>query len=91
MLIISSGLSLAGMAALTQLSTHGGYLSQIAWQSMLIGAGFGLAIPAITIAGTTGVPRDQAGLASGLINATRQMYVNTSDVDRFIAEGSRAS
>ena len=40
---------------------------------MAIGVGFGLSFVPMVLAATTGLPPHQAGLASGLINTTRQI------------------
>ncbi|MGP3754042.1 MFS transporter [Streptomyces sp. IBSNAI001] len=40
---------------------------------MLLAAGFGLAIPALTALGMSGAGEDDAGLASGLFNTTQQI------------------
>ena len=38
---------------------------------VLIGLGMGLAVTPIAVAGTAGVPREESGLASGLLNTSR--------------------
>jgi hypothetical protein len=43
------------------------------WPELLAGAGFGLSFVPMTLGATTGIPPHQAGLASGLLNTTRQM------------------
>ncbi len=40
---------------------------------ILIGLGFGLSFIPMTLSATAGVPVHEAGLASGLINTTRQI------------------
>jgi len=40
---------------------------------LIIAIGFGLAAPTMVIAGTSGVSNSEQGLASGLINTTRQV------------------
>ena len=40
---------------------------------LLAGAGFGLSFVPMTIGATAGIPPQQAGLASGLVNTTRQL------------------
>ncbi|MDW5323184.1 hypothetical protein [Plantactinospora sp. KLBMP9567] len=40
---------------------------------MLLTAGFGLALPALTSLGMSGARSDDAGLASGLFNTTQQL------------------
>ncbi|GAA2105033.1 MFS transporter [Streptomyces albiaxialis] len=68
---------------------------------MLLAAGFGLALPALTTLGMSGAQEDDAGLASGLFNTTRQIgmalgvavlsTLAASRTDALLAEGrSRA-
>jgi len=50
-----------------------GSWSTLFWPELLAGAGFGLSFVPMTLGATTGIPAHQAGLASGLLNTTRQM------------------
>ena len=58
---------------LTQLSAGDGYLAHVFGPLVLAGIGIGLSFVPMTLAATAGVPTHQAGLASGLINTTRQI------------------
>jgi EmrB/QacA subfamily drug resistance transporter len=67
---------IVGAAALGWLATlpaHAGYLDHLFGPMVISGLGIGLCFVPMTLAATTGVPPHQAGLASGLINTTRQM------------------
>jgi EmrB/QacA subfamily drug resistance transporter len=69
------GLSLAavGVAWLTQLAPGDGYWPSVLLPELLTGTGFGLSFVPITLGGTAGIPAHEAGLASGLLNTTRQV------------------
>ncbi len=70
--LVASGLFIAaGMAALLDLSPGTSFL-QVTVALMLTGAGLGLVNPPITNTGVSGMPPDQAGVASAVISATRQ-------------------
>jgi hypothetical protein len=51
---------------------HANYLTDLL-PVMLLAAGFGLALPALTTLGMSGAKEDDAGLASGLFNTTQQI------------------
>ncbi len=72
---LTAGLLLAatGLAWMTQLSPGDGYWSGVFLPGLLVGAGFGLSFVPMTMGATAGVPPQQAGLASGLVNTTRQV------------------
>jgi MFS family permease len=61
------------VALLAPLPLHGHYFWGLFPGFVLGGAGIGLSFVAVTIAGLTGVPRSDAGIASGLINTSRQI------------------
>jgi EmrB/QacA subfamily drug resistance transporter len=65
--------SAASVAWLTRLPTHGHYFSDLFPAFVLGGAGLGLSFVPITIGGLAGVQRSDAGVASGLINTSRQI------------------
>lgn len=65
-------LTAAGLAWLTQLAPGEDYWSGVFLPGLLAGAGFGFSFVPMTIGGTAGVPAQQAGLASGLLNTSRQ-------------------
>jgi EmrB/QacA subfamily drug resistance transporter len=72
-LIIGPALAMAGLAWLSQLSAGDGYFAHVFGALVLTGLGMGLSFVPMTIAATADVPIHQAGLASGLINTTRQI------------------
>jgi EmrB/QacA subfamily drug resistance transporter len=61
----------AGLAWLTGITPASSFLGGLLGPTILTGLGFGLAVTPVTIAGTSGVPRSHAGLASGLLNTNR--------------------
>jgi hypothetical protein len=66
-------LTAVGLVWLAQLDVDGGYVLPILVPSFLAMAGFGLAGLPLTVAATSGVGEERAGLASGLLNASRQI------------------
>jgi EmrB/QacA subfamily drug resistance transporter len=73
--VLTSGLLLvaASLALLTQLPTDGQYVANLFPAYLLSGIGMGFTFVPMTIAGLTGVAPADAGVASGLINTTRQI------------------
>jgi fucose permease len=65
--------SALSVAWLTRLPVHGHYVSDLAPAFVLGGAGMGLSFVPVTIASLTGVERSDAGVASGLVNTSRQI------------------
>jgi EmrB/QacA subfamily drug resistance transporter len=72
---LTGGLTLFAVSALllTQLPVHGHYFWNIFPSFVLGGAGMGFSFVPITIASLMGVERADAGVASGLINTSRQI------------------
>jgi EmrB/QacA subfamily drug resistance transporter len=73
--VLTAGLALdaVSLALFTQLPVNGHYFWNL-FPGMLIGGiGLGLSFVPMTIAGLTGVSRADAGVASGLINTSRQV------------------
>ena len=72
---LMTGLTLAtiSLAWLTQLPVDGRYFSDLFGPFVLGGAGLGLSFVPVTIASLTGVERADAGVASGLVNTSRQI------------------
>lgn len=62
-----------GMAWLSRVSPTTPYLLDIAGPMMLIGGGQGATLAPLTSAGMTGIDDDDAGAASGLVNAAHQL------------------
>jgi EmrB/QacA subfamily drug resistance transporter len=73
--VLASGLLLVavGLALLTQLPAHGHYFWNLFPAYLLSGIGMAFTFVPMTIAGLTGVSPADAGVASGLINTTRQI------------------
>jgi len=66
-------LSAVSVALLTRLPVHGHYFWDVFPAFVLGGAGMGLSFVPVTIASLSGVDRSDAGVASGLINTSRQI------------------
>jgi len=73
--ILAAGLLLdaASLAWFTQLPVHGHYFWDMFPAFLVSGIGLALSFVPVTIAGLTGVHRADAGIASGLINTSRQV------------------
>jgi EmrB/QacA subfamily drug resistance transporter len=63
----------AGMLLFARMPSDGEYLADVLGPALLCSAGIGFAFVPVTIAATNGVERTEAGLASGLVNTSRQM------------------
>ena len=61
----------AGMLLFTRISADGGYLSSFVAPSLIVSVGISLTYVPATIAATSDVAREQAGLASGITNTAR--------------------
>jgi len=72
-LVVGVSLALAGMTWLSQLHTTSSYWEGVALPMVLIGAGQGLALAALTSAASAGVDARDAGAASGLVNTFHQL------------------
>jgi EmrB/QacA subfamily drug resistance transporter len=73
MLIVGMSLIAIGMVLFARVPVDGHYLSDVLAPSLLTAAGIGLSFVPVSIAGTSGVARADAGLASGLLNTSRQV------------------
>jgi EmrB/QacA subfamily drug resistance transporter len=73
--VLAAGMSsiTVGMLLFAGVSANGGYLTDVIVPALLCSAGLGFSFVPVTIAATTGVDRREAGLASGLVNTSRQM------------------
>jgi fucose permease len=65
--------SAVSVAMLTRLPVEGHYFWDLFPAFVLGGAGMGLSFVPVTIASLTGVERSEAGVASGLVNTSRQI------------------
>jgi sugar phosphate permease len=62
-----------GMLLFTGLSPHGSFVSDVLLPGVITTTGLGLSFVPVTIAAVAGVARSEAGLASGLVNTSRQV------------------
>jgi EmrB/QacA subfamily drug resistance transporter len=96
-LLPSLVLILAGLAVFAQAPVDGDYVTFVLPAMLLMGAGAGLAFPALMTLSMSGATPQDAGLASGLVNTTVQVggalglavlaTLSTSRSDRLIAAG----
>ena len=63
----------ASEAYLIRLPVHGHYVTDLLPAFLLLGVGMGTSFIAVTIAALAGVPGRDAGIASGLVNTSRQI------------------
>ncbi|WP_308407438.1 MFS transporter [Streptomyces olivochromogenes] len=62
-----------GMLWLSRISVHGSYFADVLGPSILIGLGLSITFVQLTALAVDGVPGQDAGLAGGLVNTTRQV------------------
>ncbi|WP_128381653.1 hypothetical protein [Streptomyces cavernae] len=62
-----------GLLWLSRISAHGSYAVDVLGTSILIGLGLSIAFVQLTALSVEGVPAQDAGLAGGLVNTTRQV------------------
>ncbi len=65
--------SAAGLLWLTRLPLHPAYLTHVLGPTLVLGSGLSMTLLPAVMAATTGVPPRDAGIASGLVNVTRQI------------------
>ncbi len=70
---VGTAIGAVGMLILTQLPVHGSYAGNVLVGLLPISIGLGLAFVPITLLGTSGVSREDSGLASGLFNTAQQV------------------
>jgi sugar phosphate permease len=73
LLLIGPLVAAVGLAWLSRFPADGSYAADVLGPLMLLTFGMGLAMTPLAVAGTAGMPRHEAGLASGLINTSRQV------------------
>jgi hypothetical protein len=66
-------MSAASVALLTRIPVHGNYFTDLFPAFVLGGTGLSLTFVPVTIASLAGVDRSDAGVASGLVNTSRQI------------------
>jgi MFS family permease len=72
-LAVGMGVIGLGMLLFTGISADGSYLGDVLVPGVITTTGIGLAFVPTTIAAMAGVERSDAGLASGLVNTSRQV------------------
>jgi EmrB/QacA subfamily drug resistance transporter len=72
-LIAGASLSTVGMLWLSQITSNGTYAGSVLGGSVLATFGMGLSFTPLAFTATAGVRREEAGLASGVLNASRQV------------------
>jgi MFS family permease len=99
--ILLGGLTLTatGLLLLSRVDAGAGYLGDVLVPCVLLGFGMGAVLNATTNAATAGLAPHQAGLASGLLNTTRQLgsavglvtlaALSVSRIDARTAPGAR--
>jgi MFS family permease len=72
--VLTGGLALfvAGMLLMVALPDHGSYAVHVAPGFVVMGLGFGLAMPQVTALAMNAAPQRDAGAASGFVNTTQQ-------------------
>ena len=73
LLAVGPLISAFGLLLLSRLHEHSAYLLHIGLPGAITTFGVGMSFVPVTLAATAGVDRHEAGLASGLINTTRQI------------------
>ncbi|HJX74887.1 MAG TPA: MFS transporter, partial [Gaiella sp.] len=71
--VIGAALGAVGLLTFLRLTPDSSYLANLLPGIMLISIGMGLVFVPITLIATSGVPPDDAGLASGLFNTAQQI------------------
>ena len=73
LLVTGTLLAAAGFAGLARIPAHDSYLAHVLAPSCVIALALGLLFTPLAAAATSGVPLSQAGLASGVLNTSRQV------------------
>jgi EmrB/QacA subfamily drug resistance transporter len=72
-LVLAPLITAAAVIAMSFIGPHSDYVTALLIPLLVAGLGIGLTFVPMTIAATAGVPPHEAGLASGLINTSRQL------------------
>jgi MFS family permease len=72
--VLAGGMSALalGLLSFSFLDADGSYVADVLGPGVLTAAGIGFSFVPVTIAAVAGIERDRAGLASGLVNTSRQ-------------------
>jgi predicted MFS family arabinose efflux permease len=73
LLVFGLSVALTGMVWLSRVTPTTGYATGIALPLVLLGLGMGMAFAPLTTAGIAGVAAEDAGAASGVVNAAHQL------------------
>lgn len=73
LLVTGMAVSTFGFLWLSRIAAGGSFTTDVAAPFVLCALGLGLAMLPVTAAATTGIDRREAGLASGLVNTSRQV------------------
>jgi len=71
LLLAGAAFAAVGVALLTRISPASTFAADLLVPFLLIGIGMGISVTPATVAATGGVPPEDAGLASGLLNTSR--------------------
>jgi EmrB/QacA subfamily drug resistance transporter len=71
--IIGMAMAIAGLLLYLRLEPGGSYVSDLLPGMILVSIGMGLTFVPVTLIATSGIPHDDAGLASGLFNTSQQV------------------
>ncbi len=71
LILLGTLIGASGLIWLTRITPGSTFAVDLLPPFILIGLGMGLTVTPVTVAGTAGVPRADAGLASGLLNTSR--------------------
>jgi MFS family permease len=72
-LVLAPFLTSAAVIAMSFIGPHSSYFTALLIPLVVAGLGIGLSFVPMTLAATMGVPTHEAGLASGLLNTSRQL------------------
>jgi EmrB/QacA subfamily drug resistance transporter len=73
LLLVGTLCATIGFLGLTQIQAHSNYLTHVLGPACLVSLALGLLFTPLASAATAGVPFTEAGLASGVLNTSRQM------------------
>jgi len=76
LLIAGTATAAVGLAWLSRITPDSTFVADLLGPFLLSGIGMGLSITPVAVAATAGVPREEAGLASGLLNTSRQIGIS---------------
>jgi predicted MFS family arabinose efflux permease len=76
LLLAGTASAALGLAWLGQITPSSSFSADLLGPFLLSGIGMGLSITPVAVAATAGVSREEAGLASGLLNTSRQIGIS---------------